>query len=105
MPTDPLHFEPYERVRITGANSALDDVRGELAVALSSNDEERCYAIGVYATGQCWLVAEDALTWTGTWDPDETAIEATFYPGGAVRISRDGRGEKPPPPLARLGLP
>ena len=97
MPTDPLHFEPFERVRVTGADSALDEVRGELAVVLSSNAAERCYAVGVYATGECWLVAEGALTWAGRWDRDEAERRGTFSAGGSVSISRDGRGEKPPP--------
>ena len=101
--TEPLHFEPFERVRITGANSALDEVRGKLAVVLSFNSEERCYAVGIYSSEQCWLVAEDALTWTGIWDQDEDARPTKFYPGGAVLISQDGRGEKHFPPSPRLG--
>ena len=105
VPARPLHFEAFERVHITGGNSALDEVRGELAVVLSLNAEHRCYAVGVYATGQCWLVAEGALTWTGEWDRDEAEQRGTFSAGGAVSISRDGRGEKPPPPPTRLGAP
>ncbi len=104
MATDPLHFEPFERVHVTGDNSALDEVRGELAVVLSSNVDGRCYVIGIYASGQCWLVAEEALTWTGEWDRDEGARQATFSPGGAVFISRDGRGKKLPPRLRGRGL-